>query len=336
MEEIATGVVRIPVVFVNAYIVESSEGFVVVDTGIRGLGATLIGAAVRDWFGREARPQSIVLTHGHFDHAGSARALSDLWQVPIYAHRLELPYLTGQSDYPPQDPTVGGALANLSRLFPHGGDDFGSRIRALDSDGTVPGLPEWRAIPTPGHTRGHISLFRSSDGVLLAGDALATMDQESVVQTLVQSRQLRWPPAAMTTDWQAAARSLDHLATLQPTTIAAGHGLPLTGPEVAPSLSRFARTFTPPAYGRYVNHPAEADERGVVSLPPPVVDPVSVALRAAAVAGVAGIALLTLQRRRLSLGASVPQSAKGYEEERARERLGNRGPDEISGFGQGA
>ena len=296
MVEEARGVVRIPVVFVNAYLVESPQGFAIVDTGLNGVGVALIQRAVSDRFGPDARPQSIVLTHGHFDHAGSAQALADAWDVPVYAHRLELPYLTGLSDYPPQDPTVGGTLANLSRLFPRGAIDLSSRIRALPDDRTVPGLPGWKVIPTPGHTRGHVSLFRGADGVLLAGDALATMNQESLGETFLQHRQLRWPPAPLTTDWQAAARSLDHLATLRPTTIAAGHGLTMTGDNVAETLARFSRSFTPPRYGRYVNQPARANEYGVVSLPPPVTDPVGIGLRAAAVAGLVGAAYLGMRR----------------------------------------
>jgi len=292
-----TGVVRVPVLFVNAYLVEANDGFVLVDSGLRGIGATLIRVAVQARFGSDVRPRGIVLTHGHFDHAGSARALAKEWDVPIYAHRLELPYLRRESEYPPEDPTVGGTLANLSRLFPRTGSYAGPRLRPLATDGEIPGLPGWRALPTPGHTQGHVSLFRESDGVLLAGDALATMDQESPLELLVQHRQLRQPPAPLTTDWQAAQRSIEHLATLRPQAIAAGHGLPMVGPDVAEALSTFARNFAPPAHGRYVNQPARADEAGLIYVPPPVPDPIGLALRAAGVGAVAAALLMALGRR---------------------------------------
>jgi len=32
-----------------------------------------------------------------------------------------MPYLTGRSDYPPKDPTVGGVLAQMARTFPDRG-----------------------------------------------------------------------------------------------------------------------------------------------------------------------------------------------------------------------
>jgi Metallo-beta-lactamase superfamily len=115
--------------------------------------------------------------------------------MPIYAHPLEMPYLTGKSDYPPQDSTMGGAIAVLSRLFPGSGYDFGDRVRPLPDDDSVPGLEYWRWVHTPGHTPGHVSLFREMDGTLLAGDALATINMDSWISQLPRKRELHRPPA---------------------------------------------------------------------------------------------------------------------------------------------
>jgi len=84
-------------------------------------------------FGAGSPPEAIYLTHGHFDHAGSALELAERWDVPIFAHRLELPYLTGRSGYPPPDPTIGGAFAFLSRFMPYRTRDLRDRIRELPS-----------------------------------------------------------------------------------------------------------------------------------------------------------------------------------------------------------
>ena len=191
--EAASGVVRPDMGLVNAYLVGAPGGpWILVETGLP-RSATLTRWLAAKRYG--ARPEAIILTHGHFDHAGSALDLSTEWDVPIYAHPLKMPYLTGKSDYPPQDPTMGGAIAQLARLFPHGGYDFGDRVRPLPADGSVPGPDGWRWSHTPGHTPGHVSLFREKDRVLLAGDSLATMDMDSWTSQL--NRELHRPPATV-------------------------------------------------------------------------------------------------------------------------------------------
>src|SRR6478672_9514269 len=102
MREVAPGVTLIPTLIANAYFVGESTRWVVVDTCAPGNERRIRRAAERR-FGRGARPEAILLTHGHFDHAGSAGPLADAWNVPIYAHSLELPYLTGKAKYPPFD-----------------------------------------------------------------------------------------------------------------------------------------------------------------------------------------------------------------------------------------
>lgn len=297
-EQVAPGVARLGIVFVNVYMVGAPGGpWVLVDTGLP-LSAALTRRVVTERYGSGARPEAIILTHGHFDHAGSALELAKGWDVPIYAHPLEMPYLTGRSDYPPQDPTMGGAIAQMARLFPHSGYDFGDRVRMLPDDGAVPGVENWRWIHTPGHTPGHVSLFRETDSTLLAGDALATMNLDSWAAQLIRWRELHRPPAPFTPDWEAARASVERLAGLEPATVAAGHGLPMAGPEVGEELRGYVERFSPPRTGRYAVRPARADEEGVRELPPPAPDPLpkKLAAGAALVVGAAGIALARRRR----------------------------------------
>lgn len=270
VEEVGHGVSYLTVVFVNLYLIQSDDGCVLVDTGLPGTAAFTRSHVERALGG--GRPDAIVLTHGHFDHAGSAAALADAWGVPIYAHPLELPYLTGRSDYAPKDPSMGGAIAQLARVFPTSGTDLGGRVRALPEDGSVPGLAAWRWIHTPGHTAGHVSLFRETDRVLIAGDALTTMDLDSWTAVTLESPQVDRPPAPLTPDWDAARSSVQQLAELEPVTVGAGHGVPLSGPAATAGVQRLADHFPVPP-GRYATRPAVADERGIVDVPPPVADP---------------------------------------------------------------
>src|SRR3954469_731424 len=73
--------------------------WVLIDAGLPGSARSIVEAAARR-FQPGARPSAIVMTHGHFDHVGALKELAEAWDVPVFAHRLELPYLTGRSPYP--------------------------------------------------------------------------------------------------------------------------------------------------------------------------------------------------------------------------------------------
>lgn len=275
IETLTPGLARLRVGFVNVYYVGAPGGpWVLVDAGLA-MGAARILEVAAELYGRDARPEAILLTHGHFDHIGALPALLGVWDVPVFAHPLELPFLTGRADYPPPDSTVGGGLmARLAPLFPEEGIDLGEgRARALPVNGDVPGLPGWRWIHTPGHAPGHVSFFQEASRTLIAGDAVVTTNQESVYAVLTQREELHGPPAYFTINWDAAHRSVETIALLRPALLATGHGTPMQGAQMPGALAELARDFdhrVRPRYGRYVERPAVTDEHGVVALPPPV------------------------------------------------------------------
>lgn len=276
---IATDVGWLPISFVNVYFLgQPGAPWVLVDSGLPGR-ASQIRRAAEARFGTDSRPEAIVLTHGHFDHAGSAWELAEHWDVPIYAHPLELPYLTGESSYPPPDPTVGGAIAFLSRFMPAKPFDFSGRVRPLAS-GEIPRMEGWEWIATPGHAPGHISLFRRSDGVLLGGDAFATMDMDSWIGLISAKQHLARAGAPFNSDWDATRQSVRILAALRPTVAACGHGIPICDTNLPGRLERFAARFRAPSHGRYVREAAITDRDGIVSLPPAPFDPVPIATAA--------------------------------------------------------
>jgi glyoxylase-like metal-dependent hydrolase (beta-lactamase superfamily II) len=298
-QEIAPGVYYLSLAIVNVYLVgEVGSPWVLVDAGMPGhFEAIRAAAAAR--YGEAARPEAIILTHGHFDHAGAALALANHWEVPIYVHRGELPYVTGKAKYPPADPTVGGALAFVYRFFPENHVDLGDRVAALPEDGSVPGMTEWRWIPTPGHTPGHICLFRERDRVLITGDAVLTVDMDVLGEVLSKKQRIASPPGPTTYDWISVRKSLHRLNALHPTTVAAGHGVPMSGSEVSVEMEAFAAHFIHPLRGRYVPEPVRFDEAGIVYLPPPVPDPLPKVAAAIGITGLVGLGLyLNAARRR--------------------------------------
>jgi len=273
VEELTVDLARVRIGFVNVYLVGTparGEPWALVDTGLAMGAATILDVAA-ERFGIDSRPASIVLTHGHFDHVGALEALLGVWDVPVYAHTAELPFLTGAANYPPPDPTVsGGAFGRHSPSSPEDGIDLGDRIRPLPASHDVPGMPGWQWIHTPGHAPGHVAFFRADDGVLLAGDAIATTRQESAYALFGQQRELTGPPAYFTIDWERAERSVTTLASLKPSILACGHGEPMTQASLANDLAVLARDFNhrvKPSHGRYVNHPADVADDGPLVLP---------------------------------------------------------------------
>ncbi len=265
MKEIATDVAVVSLQIVNAYLVGNAQSWVLVDSGLSGK-ADKIRKAAENRFGPGARPNAIVLTHGHFDHAGSAKPLAQMWNVPVYAHPLELPYLTGRSSYPPLDPTAPGFFSALSRLFPAQTADLQHLVSSVDMKNPLPGLHGWTCIDTPGHSPGHLSFYRESDGTLLAGDALTTLDLDTVSGVLTKKKKVSRPPVPATTNWPQAQDSVGILARLRPRIIAPGHGQPMANAQ--DELQALADNFPIPTHGRYVDEPARVDANGVTYLPP--------------------------------------------------------------------
>jgi len=271
---VAPGVWRMKDVFVNVYIIQNTDSpeWVLIDTGLKS-SAPKIKKMIAEVIEPGAVPNAIIMTHGHFDHRGSLQQLADEWRVPVYCHHMEVPYLTGRASYPPPDPTVGGGMmASMAFVYPKKPIDVQEYLRELPEDGSVPNLHGWKWIHTPGHTPGHISLFRERDGVLIAGDAFVTTRQESVFSVMTQKKEVCGPPKYFTPDWGASARSVKELAALEPNVIATGHGHAMYGDEARKGLHKLARDFWKmgmPDKGRYVKEPALFNEEGPTYVPSP-------------------------------------------------------------------
>jgi glyoxylase-like metal-dependent hydrolase (beta-lactamase superfamily II) len=272
--EVRPDVAYLRLTLVNVVFIGSAgagdRGWVMVDTGLPDTAAAIMAAAAHR-FGILARPLAIIQTHGHFDHVGVLEELADHWDVPVYAHPLEHPYLDGSAAYPPPDPKIGGGLMSLaSRLYPRGPVNVGSRLQALPADGSVPHMDGWRWVHTPGHSVGHVSLWRQADRMLLAADAVITTAQESAYAVLTAETELHGPPMYFTQDWPAARRSVETLAQLEPEYLLTGHGMAVHGPVVRAGLHDLARRFDQiahPPHPHYELHPARAEDGSAYASP---------------------------------------------------------------------
>ncbi|WP_407271558.1 MBL fold metallo-hydrolase [Radiobacillus sp. PE A8.2] len=216
--------------------------WVLIDTGAANY-SKRIRAACQKRYG-SAPPKAIILTHGHFDHVGSAKKLAEYWDVPIYIHPKEIDYVNGTKQYPPADPTVGGGIISLlSPIFPTKAVNLDEWVRPLPDDGELPFLADWKYILTPGHSPGHISLFRKHDRTLVAGDAITTEKAESGIAVFFALQKVHGPPAYFTHEWDRAEESVKTLAELDPEVLITGHGLPMSGELLRKQLHELAANF---------------------------------------------------------------------------------------------
>ncbi|TFH41930.1 MAG: MBL fold metallo-hydrolase [ANME-2 cluster archaeon] len=253
-KEIATGVyclgIGTGIKQSNVYFVQSGSSWVLIDAGWQNY-SQLIKTTAESLFGMDTRPIAILLTHIHPDHSGSVPELARIWRVPVYVHPDEIPLASGKLIPEYFHPLDRWLIVPLLKLMPRhvlesklSEASFADAACAIDPSAGVPGLPEWQCIPTPGHTPGHVAFFRNNDGVLIAGDAILTVNVNSLWDLLLKKHRVSGPPYIVTWNWQKAKESVAILAALEPRVLACGHGIAMIGSGTAYELRAFSNRFT--------------------------------------------------------------------------------------------
>jgi glyoxylase-like metal-dependent hydrolase (beta-lactamase superfamily II) len=225
--QVADGVHRLHVGWVNCYVVVTSDGMTLIDAGLpgawRALGRLLdsLGARPRDL-------DALILTHGHFDHVGMADRLQREHGTPTLVHPADQkiarhPYRyehqAARLPYPFRHPSAVpllGSMAAHGALWVRGVDTAGTIVPGVPVD--VPGRPV--PVPSPGHTAGHCGFHLESAGVLLTGDAIVTLDPYT------GATGPRIVANAATADSDEALDSLDAFLAVDAQTLLPGHGEP--------------------------------------------------------------------------------------------------------------
>lgn len=202
---------------VNAYLLKSTDGLVLVDAGWPHKADTLF-ELVQKAGHSPADIRHLVLTHGHIDHAGSAAEVKRRTGARVYAHAADIDLITkGEAEHPGTTVTPGIIPALLNLIFIKPG---GTKYEALSVDQTLedgemlPMVKDVQIIHTPGHSAGHIALLMQQDGVLIAGD--------------ICSNVMGLGYSILNEDRALARRSILHVATYPFEKAVFGHGSALT------------------------------------------------------------------------------------------------------------
>ncbi|MDQ6914182.1 MAG: MBL fold metallo-hydrolase [Actinomycetota bacterium] len=209
---------------INVFLIDSPDGVIAFDAGIRGMGGAI--AALATPLGGIAR---VVISHAHPDHRGGARALG----APILCHAAERADVEGSGGkryftYHETETPIDRIRKSLAmRLADRGPVQVAGTL--LDGDQ----IAGFTVIHLPGHAPGLIALWRPGDHLALASDAFTT-------QATSPPGAPGLPKPVYSQSPDQARNSLLKLAALDPVTAWPGHGDPLTG-DVRHALERAAR-----------------------------------------------------------------------------------------------
>lgn len=195
----------LPPYAINAYLV----GDVLVDAMTRWDAGRILKAL-------KGRPVTAhALTHAHPDHQGASHAVCERLGVPFWVPERDVPAAEDARLIAQRQPD-----APINRLFgkvmagpSHPVD------RALREGDDVAGFT---VLDTPGHSAGHLSLWRAADRTLILGDVLNNQHP-----LLGFPRGLRRPLDVFTPDPERNRESIRRLGTLEPALVLFGHGPPL-------------------------------------------------------------------------------------------------------------
>ncbi|MGC5776259.1 MBL fold metallo-hydrolase [Paenibacillus pabuli] len=192
------------------------DGITLVDTGMIGQFAELQSVLENEGV-QLSDIKRIILTHSDIDHMGNLGVLVNaLPEVEIWAHRDEIPYITGEQPMikfsPERKALLPAPIVEMAEQLISQRTEL-KISKVLEDGDMLPLQGGIQVIHTPGHTPGHICLYFREAEFLLAADELRVVDEELVGPA---------PPA--TPDMPEAMRSLKRLLGLKLEKVLCYHG----------------------------------------------------------------------------------------------------------------
>ncbi len=229
-DEIAPGLHRLRLGIANAYLITTAGGAALVDTGPPG-SAPAVAAALDKLGLRQEELHTIVLTHHHDDHAGSAAEISSWAGATVLAGRDDAAVVA--HDEPAPEPRYTPSERALHEVIMAAGLAPAPPCpvhRAVAEGDVLAGAGGAVVVETPGHTPGSIALHLPDLGALLTGDTVGEQAGQTVLGPFNVDRELAW-------------RSLQRLAGFDVAVAGFGHGEPVTNGAaraIGAAIDRFA------------------------------------------------------------------------------------------------
>ena len=205
----------------NVYLVINGEELTVIDTGTSGNAKKALEYVQK--LGRQPTDvKTIILTHFHMDHIGSAKELKDLTHAKVAAHAEDADYVSGKEPLPKPKNILFRVFSSFVKPVPVHVDIIlkeGDRIANL------------AVIHTPGHTPGSIMLLDEERKVLFAGDTLR-----------YDGKKVSGAPGQFNVDSKQVNESIAKASTLSFDIMLPGHGETLR-PNASDEIKKFNETL---------------------------------------------------------------------------------------------
>lgn len=217
-EEIIPGFYELTLGAVNLFLLEGSEGPVLIDTAYPGSEKAII-AALHEIGHKPEEIRHVLLTHGHPDHVGGLAGLKRRSDAQAHVHPADLWWLKQKGRLDPRKgervlhPGPGLLTWMLYQQFikPVDGLEPVNAHEPLSDGQVLPFARGLRVLHAPGHSQGQVVfLLEEAGGVLIAGDTCANVPA------------LNWSLGYE--DLATAKRSLKKLCTLDFEQAVFGHG----------------------------------------------------------------------------------------------------------------
>lgn len=203
--EIIEGIHQVDGVNAYVYILIDGKELTIIDTGMPKNSEKILNYIRK--IGRQSSDVStILLTHYHMDHAGSAYELKKLTSAKVAVHEEDALFVAGKASPKPKN-ILFRAFRSYMRFTPVQPD---ITLKENDKIGRLV------VTHTPGHTAGSISLYEPESKVLFVGDAIMYTDGK-----------ITGPPRQFTQDMAKAMQSIQKISKLDFKIMLSGHGEPL-------------------------------------------------------------------------------------------------------------
>lgn len=203
---------------VNAYLISTDDGFVLVDTGMRRHRAQLMEALAAAGC-EPGKLKLLLITHGDMDHIGNAVHVRDTFEVPIAMHAGDVG-MTRDGDMfaGRRQPSWATRLLVQAMLRLPENERFVPDIDLAENpDLSEYGLASVEIMQLRGHSSGSVVVL-FEDGSLISGDLVENTKKPAI--------------GSIMDDVSAAKSSVRQLGANEPGRVYPGHGVPFDFSEL--------------------------------------------------------------------------------------------------------